>query len=144
MCAVLGGDADGLGGDSLGLRPGRECLEVGAAKVAQQGLANLTSGGVAGADEQDSNWCAHCVLRVVPCSANFDARDPPCGCQGDVDLGDGARWPVPYGLLKWSPAVEKKVVALVKVAVSGLNRPGADGGSGYGISTRCWSVPWLA
>jgi len=27
-------------------------------------------------------------------------------------------WPVSYALLKWSPVAEKKVVALVKAAIS--------------------------
>ena len=25
-----------------------------------------------------------------------------------------------------------------------VNRTGSDGGSGYGIPIRCWSVPWAA
>ena len=35
-----------------------------------------------------------------------------------ASLDDGDVWPVSYALQKWSPKVEKKVVELVKAAVS--------------------------
>ena len=38
--------------------------------------------------------------------------------QDAANLDDGDLWPVSYALQDWSPAVEKKVVALVKAAIS--------------------------
>ena len=38
--------------------------------------------------------------------------------QDAANLDDGDMWPVSYALLRWSPAVEEKVVALVKAAIS--------------------------
>ena len=40
------------------------------------------------------------------------------GFQDAANLDNGDLWPVSYALQKWSPAVEKKVVELVKAAVS--------------------------
>jgi len=31
-----------------------------------------------------------------------------------------------------------------QAVLTGLRRPGSDGGSGYGISTRGWSSRWVA
>jgi hypothetical protein len=43
---------------------------------------------------------------------------PLCwGFQEAASLDDGDMWPVAYALVKWSPAVEKKVAELVKAAV---------------------------
>ena len=38
--------------------------------------------------------------------------------QDPANLDDGEMWPVGFALTKWSPAVEKKVAALVKSAAS--------------------------
>ena len=40
------------------------------------------------------------------------------GFQDPANLDDGDMWPVAYALTKWSPAVERKVVELVKSATS--------------------------
>ncbi|GAB3343734.1 hypothetical protein RMN56_04165 [Micromonospora halotolerans] len=51
-------------------------------------------------------------------SGKFNYRYSTLGFQDAANLDDGDLWPVSYALQKWSPAVEKKVVALVKAAVS--------------------------
>ncbi|MGZ8744457.1 MAG: iron chaperone [Nocardioides sp.] len=40
------------------------------------------------------------------------------GFQDTANLDEGDLWPVSYALRQWSPAVEKKVVELVKAAIS--------------------------
>jgi uncharacterized protein YdhG (YjbR/CyaY superfamily) len=50
-------------------------------------------------------------------SGKFKYRYSTLGFQDAADLDDGDMWPVAYALQKWSPAVEKKVVALVKAAI---------------------------
>ena len=51
-------------------------------------------------------------------SGKFNYRYSTLGFQDVANLDDGDAWPVSYALLKWSPVVEKKVVALVKAAIS--------------------------
>jgi uncharacterized protein YdhG (YjbR/CyaY superfamily) len=51
-------------------------------------------------------------------SGKFKYRYSTLGFQETANLDDGDMWPVSYALQKWSPAVEKKVVELVKAAVS--------------------------
>jgi uncharacterized protein YdhG (YjbR/CyaY superfamily) len=51
-------------------------------------------------------------------SGKFKYRYSTLGFQDSANLDDGDIWPVSYALMKWSPAVEKKVVALVKAAIS--------------------------
>ncbi|PWU48036.1 hypothetical protein DLE60_04610 [Micromonospora globispora] len=51
-------------------------------------------------------------------SGKFNYRYSTLGFQDAANLDDGDLWPVSYALQKWSPAVEKKVVELVKAAVS--------------------------
>jgi uncharacterized protein YdhG (YjbR/CyaY superfamily) len=51
-------------------------------------------------------------------SGKFKYRYSTLGFQDAANLDDGDIWPVSYALQKWSPAVEKKVVALVKAAIS--------------------------
>ena len=51
-------------------------------------------------------------------AAKFKYRYSTLGFQDAADLDDGDIWPVAYALQKWSPAVEKQVVALVKSAIS--------------------------
>ena len=48
----------------------------------------------------------------------LDARYSSLGFNDTANLDDGDLWPVSLGLKGWSPAVEKKVVQLVKAAVS--------------------------
>jgi uncharacterized protein YdhG (YjbR/CyaY superfamily) len=51
-------------------------------------------------------------------SGKFNYRYSTIGFQDQANLDDGDLWPVAYALKAWSPAVEKKVVELVKAAVS--------------------------
>jgi uncharacterized protein YdhG (YjbR/CyaY superfamily) len=51
-------------------------------------------------------------------SGKFNYRYSTLGFQDAANLDDGDLWAVSYALKKWSPAVEKKVVALVKAATS--------------------------
>jgi uncharacterized protein YdhG (YjbR/CyaY superfamily) len=51
-------------------------------------------------------------------AGKFKYRYSTIGFQEAANLDDGALWPVSYALTKWTPAVEKKVAALVKAAVS--------------------------
>jgi uncharacterized protein YdhG (YjbR/CyaY superfamily) len=51
-------------------------------------------------------------------SGKFNYRYSTLGFQDTANLDDGDLWPTSYALQKWSPAVEKRVAALVKAAVS--------------------------
>src|SRR5439155_22448233 len=51
-------------------------------------------------------------------SGKFNYRYSTLGFQDAANLDDGDLWPVSYALQRWSPVVEKKVVELVKAAVS--------------------------
>ena len=51
-------------------------------------------------------------------SGKFNYRYSTLGFQDTANLDDGDIWPTSYALQKWSPAVEKKVIALVKAAIS--------------------------
>jgi uncharacterized protein YdhG (YjbR/CyaY superfamily) len=51
-------------------------------------------------------------------AGKFKERYSTLGFEGAAHLDDGDLWPTSYALVAWSPAVEKKVAALVKAAVS--------------------------
>ena len=51
-------------------------------------------------------------------SGKFNYRYSTLGFQDAANLDDGDLWPVSYALQKWSPVVEKKIVELVRSAVS--------------------------
>ena len=51
-------------------------------------------------------------------SGKFGYRYSTLGFQDTANLDDGDLWPVSYALHQWSPTVEKRVVELVKAAVS--------------------------
>jgi uncharacterized protein YdhG (YjbR/CyaY superfamily) len=51
-------------------------------------------------------------------SGKFGYRYSTLGFQDTARLDDGDLWPVSYALRQWSPAVEEKVVALVRSAIS--------------------------
>ena len=51
-------------------------------------------------------------------AGKFKYRYCTLGFQDAADLDDGDMWPVAYALQEWSPVVEKKVVELVKAAIS--------------------------
>jgi uncharacterized protein YdhG (YjbR/CyaY superfamily) len=51
-------------------------------------------------------------------SGKFSYRYSTLGFQDTANLDDGDLWPVSYALRQWTPAVEKRVVELVKAATS--------------------------
>ncbi|HET6908364.1 MAG TPA: hypothetical protein VFH54_03415 [Mycobacteriales bacterium] len=51
-------------------------------------------------------------------SGKFGYRYSTLGFQDIANLDDGDIWPVSYALQKWTPKVEKKVIELVKTAIS--------------------------
>ena len=51
-------------------------------------------------------------------SGKFGYRYCTLGFQDAANLDDGDMWASSFALLRWSPAVEEKVVALVRAAVS--------------------------
>lgn len=51
-------------------------------------------------------------------AGKFNYRYATLGFQDAANLDDGDIWPVAYALQDWTPAVERKVVELVKAAVS--------------------------
>lgn len=51
-------------------------------------------------------------------AGKFKYRYSTLGFQEAASLDDGDLWPVSYALQRWSAGVEKKVVELVKAAVS--------------------------
>src|SRR3954463_7676570 len=50
-------------------------------------------------------------------AGKFNYRYSTLGFQDAAHIDDGDAWPVSYALTKWSPAVEKLVVELVKAAI---------------------------
>ena len=51
-------------------------------------------------------------------AGKFNYRYSTLGFQDAANLDDGDMWPVSYALTKWTPTVEKKIVELVKAAIS--------------------------
>ncbi len=51
-------------------------------------------------------------------AAKFKQRYSTLGFEEAANLDDGDIWPVDYALVNWTPAVAKKVVELVRAAVS--------------------------
>jgi uncharacterized protein YdhG (YjbR/CyaY superfamily) len=51
-------------------------------------------------------------------AGKFTYRYSTLGFQESAALDDGDMWPVSYALTAWSPAVQKRVVALVEAAIS--------------------------
>ena len=51
-------------------------------------------------------------------AGKFNSRYSTLEFQDAANLDDGDVWPVSFALLRWSPAVEQKIVELVKAAVS--------------------------
>jgi len=51
-------------------------------------------------------------------SGKFNYRYSTLGFQDAANLDEGDLWPVSYALHKWSAVVEKKIVEVVKAAVS--------------------------
>ncbi|GAA3763315.1 iron chaperone [Micromonospora maritima] len=51
-------------------------------------------------------------------SGKFNYRYSTVGFQDAANLDEGDLWPVAYALTRWSPEVEKRLVELVRAAVS--------------------------
>ena len=51
-------------------------------------------------------------------AGKFSYRYATLGFQDSANLDDGDLWPTAYALQKWSPTVEKRIVALVKSAIA--------------------------
>src|SRR3982075_3072060 len=51
-------------------------------------------------------------------SGKFNYRYSTLGFQDTARLDDGDLWPVSYALMKWTPTVEKKIVQLLRAAIS--------------------------
>ena len=51
-------------------------------------------------------------------AGKFGERYSNLGFQDTANLDDGDMWPIMFALQRWSPAVEKKVVQLVKAALA--------------------------
>jgi len=51
-------------------------------------------------------------------AGKFNERYSTLGFEGAAHLDDGDAWPVAYAIVKWTPAVEKRVTELVRRAVS--------------------------
>ena len=51
-------------------------------------------------------------------SGKFNYRYSTLGFQDAANLDDGDMWPASYALMKWSAAVEKTIVELVRAAIS--------------------------
>ncbi len=51
-------------------------------------------------------------------AGKFKSRYATLGFEEAANLDDGPMWPTSYALTDWTPAVEKKVVAMVKAAAS--------------------------
>ena len=51
-------------------------------------------------------------------AGKFKSRYATLGFEESANLDDGPMWPTSYALTEWTPAVEQKIAALVKAAVS--------------------------
>ena len=51
-------------------------------------------------------------------ASKFDGRYAMLGFEDAATLDDGPMWPVVFAIVEWTPAVEKKVVALIRTAVA--------------------------
>ena len=51
-------------------------------------------------------------------ASKFEGRYAMLGFEDAATLDDGPMWPVVFAIVEWTPAVEKKVVALVKTATA--------------------------
>jgi uncharacterized protein YdhG (YjbR/CyaY superfamily) len=51
-------------------------------------------------------------------SGKFNTRYSTLEFQDAARLDDGDMWPVSFALLRWSPAVEKKVIEAIRTAIS--------------------------
>ena len=70
------------------------------------------------------------IVVTLKNSGKFNTRYSTLEFQDAANLDDGEIWPVSYALTKWSPAVEKKVIELVRAAISWDDSSIARGGLG--------------
>ena len=57
------------------------------------------------------------VVCFFKAAAKFDGRYAVLGFEDTATLDDAPMWPVVFAITEWTPAVDEKVVALVKAAV---------------------------
>ncbi|MEX1124765.1 MAG: hypothetical protein WEE53_03775, partial [Acidimicrobiia bacterium] len=58
------------------------------------------------------------VVCFFKAAAKFEGRYAVLGFEDTATLDERPMWPVVFAIVEWTPAVEKKVVALVKAAVA--------------------------
>lgn len=58
------------------------------------------------------------VVCFFKAASKFDGRYATLGFEDAATLDEHPMWPVVFAIVKWTPAVEKKVVALVKAAIA--------------------------
>jgi uncharacterized protein YdhG (YjbR/CyaY superfamily) len=58
------------------------------------------------------------VVCFFKAAAKFEGRYAVLGFEDAATLDEGPMWPVVFAIVEWTPAVEKKVGALVKTAVA--------------------------
>ena len=58
------------------------------------------------------------VVCFFKAAAKFEGRYAALGFEDTAMLDDGPMWPVVFAIVEWTPAVDKKVAALIKTAVS--------------------------
>ena len=80
---------------------------------AAPGLAPKTWYGMPAYADEDGK-----VVVFFQDAGKFSYRYSTLGFQDAANLDDGDLWPVSYALRAWSPAVEKRVLELVRAAVS--------------------------
>jgi uncharacterized protein YdhG (YjbR/CyaY superfamily) len=84
-----------------------------AVTTAAPGLSPKTWYGMpAYANDQDK------VVLFFKNAGKFNERYSTLGFEGAAHLDDGDLWPVVFAITTWTPTVEKKVVSLVRAAVS--------------------------
>ena len=57
------------------------------------------------------------VVCFFKAAAKFDGRFAVLGFEDAASLDEPPMWPTVFAIVEWTPAVEKKVVALIKAAV---------------------------
>jgi len=58
------------------------------------------------------------VVCFFKAAAKFEGRYAALGFEDTATLDEGPMWPVVFAIVEWTPAVEKKLAALVKAAVA--------------------------
>jgi uncharacterized protein YdhG (YjbR/CyaY superfamily) len=58
------------------------------------------------------------VVCFFKAAAKFEGRYAVLGFEDAATLDEGPMWPVVFAIVEWTPAVEKKVGAMVKTAVA--------------------------